>query len=110
MFDYTYYFVIVGLFNTVQLRLLGNYPGTMLELLESLLFCLVWHFFAFLFRCNKDALFNLRASSLTESDSCKNASGFQTPSNFQLLNRYWPATLQLVTTGSVMVDRNDEVS
>ena len=46
VFDYTSYFVTVGLTNKVQLRLLGNYPG-MLELLESLLLCyLVGHLFS----------------------------------------------------------------
>ena len=35
MFDETSYFETVGLSNTVQLRLLGNY-SVMLELLESL--------------------------------------------------------------------------
>ena len=35
LFDYTSYFVTVGLSNTMQLRLLGNY-SVMLELLESL--------------------------------------------------------------------------
>ena len=44
MFDYTSYFVTVGLSNTVQLRLLGN-CSVMLELLESLLCCLARHFF-----------------------------------------------------------------
>ena len=44
VFDYTSYFVTVGLSNTVQLWLLGNYP-VMLELLESLLCCLARHFF-----------------------------------------------------------------
>ena len=53
----------------------------MLELLESILCCLqVRHFFFSFFsslsRCNIDVLFNLRASSLTESGSCKDASGF----------------------------------
>ena len=38
-FDYTSYFLTVGLSNTAQLRLLGNYPG-MLELLDTLLCCL----------------------------------------------------------------------
>ena len=48
VFDYTSYFVTVGLSvglsNTVQLRLLGYY-SVMLELLESLLCCLARHFF-----------------------------------------------------------------
>ena len=44
LFDYTSYFVTVGLSSTVQLRLLGNYSA-MLELLESLLCCLARHFF-----------------------------------------------------------------
>ena len=44
VFDYTSYFVTVGSSNTVQLRLLGNHSG-MLELLKSLLYCLVRHFF-----------------------------------------------------------------
>ena len=43
--DYTPYFVTVGLSNTAQLRVFGNYPG-MLELLESLLYCLVRHLFS----------------------------------------------------------------
>ena len=43
MFDYTSYFVTIGLSNTVQLRLLGHSP-VMLELLESLLCCLARHF------------------------------------------------------------------
>ena len=47
--------------------------------------------------------------SLTESDLCKDASVFQTLSNFQLLSQYWAARLQLVT-GSVMANRNDERS
>ena len=44
VFDYTSYFVTVGLSNTVQLRLLGNY-SVMLELLESLSCCPARHFF-----------------------------------------------------------------
>ena len=44
MFDYTCYFVTVGLSSAVQLRLLVNCSG-MLELLESVLCCLVRHFF-----------------------------------------------------------------
>ena len=44
VFDDTSYCVTVGLSNTVQLRLFGNY-SVMLELLESLLCCLTWHFF-----------------------------------------------------------------
>ena len=40
LFHYTSYFVTVGLSNTVQLRLYGNYSG-MLKLLASLLDCLV---------------------------------------------------------------------
>ena len=44
IFDGTSYFVTVGLSNTVQLRLLGNF-SVMLELLESLLCCLTRHFF-----------------------------------------------------------------
>ena len=44
VFDYTSYFVTVGLSNTVQLRLLENY-SVMLELLESLLCCLARRFF-----------------------------------------------------------------
>ena len=48
VFDYTPYFVTVGLSNTVQLRLLRNYSG-MLELLESRLYCMVRHFFLFFF-------------------------------------------------------------
>ena len=47
MFDYTSYFVTVGLSNTVQMRLLGNY-SVMLELLESLLCCLARYFFLLL--------------------------------------------------------------
>ena len=43
VFDYTSYFVTVGLSNSVQLRLLGNY-SVMLELLESLLCDLARHF------------------------------------------------------------------
>ena len=39
VFDYTSYFVTVGLSNTVQLRLLGNY-SVILKLVESLLCCL----------------------------------------------------------------------
>ena len=77
VFDCTSYFVTVGLSNTVQLRLLGNCSG-MLELLESLLCCLARHFFSFLLLlfcflsgCNKDVLFNLRVSSLTESELYK---------------------------------------
>ena len=50
MFDDTSYFVTVGLSNPVQLRLLGNY-SVMLELLESLLCCLTWHFFFLLPPC-----------------------------------------------------------
>ena len=46
VFDYIPYFVTVGLSNTVQLRLLRKYSG-ILELLESLLCCLVRHFFIF---------------------------------------------------------------
>ena len=81
MFDCTSYFVTVGLSNTVQLRLLGNYSG-MLELLESLLGCLVRHFFSLLFlfpllfQSSEDVLFNLRVSSLTESDLYQHASEF----------------------------------
>ena len=48
LFDYTSYFVTIGLSNTVQLRLLGNYV-VMLELLESLLSCLARHFFLLIF-------------------------------------------------------------
>ena len=44
LFDYTSYFVTVGLSNTVQLRSLGNY-SVMLELLECLLCCLARPFF-----------------------------------------------------------------
>ena len=44
MFDDTSYFVTVGFSNTVQLRLLGNY-SVMLELLESLWYCLTRHLF-----------------------------------------------------------------
>ena len=44
LFDDTSYFVNVGLSNTVQLRLLGNY-SVVFELLESLLCCITWHFF-----------------------------------------------------------------
>ena len=47
MFDYTSYFVTVGLSNTVQMRLLGNY-SVMLELLESLLCCLARYLFLLL--------------------------------------------------------------
>ena len=88
MFDYTSYFVTVGLSNTVQVRLLGNY-SVMLVPLESLLCCLARHFFllllsppfslllsSFLSRCNKDVLFNLRVSSLTEPGLYKDASDF----------------------------------
>ena len=83
--DYTSYFVTVGLSNTVQLRLLGNY-SVMLELLESLLCCPARHFLlsssSFFFSscvfsgCNKDVLFNLRVSSLTEPGLNKYASEF----------------------------------
>ena len=93
MFDYTSYFVTVGLSNKVHLRLLGNY-SVMLEPLESLLCCLARHFFllifpfispllfppfslllssSFLSGCNKDVLFNLRVSSLTETGLYKDA-------------------------------------
>ena len=44
VFDYTSYFLTVGLSNTVQLRLLGKY-SVILELLESLLCCLTRRFF-----------------------------------------------------------------
>ena len=107
MFDDTSYIVSVGSSNTVQLRLLllGHYPGV-LEFLESLLCCLVWDislllffllFLSFLSRCNKDVFFNLRVSSLTESDLCKAVRGLQTLSNFQLLSHFWAARLQLIT-------------
>ena len=82
VFDYTSYFVTVGLSDSVQLRLLGNY-SVMLELLESLLCYLARHFllcssfssffFLFLELCflfsgfKKDVSFNVRVSSLTES-------------------------------------------
>ena len=72
LFDYVFYLVIVGLSNIIAV-VLGNYPG-MLELLESLLCCLVRHhssFFCFLSRCNINVLFNHRGSSFTESDLCK---------------------------------------
>ena len=85
MFDDTSYFVTVGLSNTVQLRLLGNY-SVMLELLESLLCCLTRPFFFLLLSSsffllsfsgrNKDVLFNLRVSSLTEPGLYKHASVF----------------------------------
>ena len=88
MFDYASYFVTFGLSNTVQLRLLDNY-AVMLELLESLLCCLARYFFLLLFPhfslllsssflsgCNKDVLFNLRVSSLTEPGLYKDASDF----------------------------------
>ena len=78
VFDYTSYFVTVGLSNTVQLRLLLSY-SVMLELLESLLCCLTWHFFfssSFLPGCNKDVLFNLRVSSRTDPGLYKHASDF----------------------------------
>ena len=79
VFDYASYLVTVGLSNTVQLRLLGNY-SVMFELLESISCCLARHFFLLLFPpfsllflglyflsgCNKGGLFNLRVSSLTE--------------------------------------------
>ena len=48
LFDYTSYFVTIGLSNTVQLRLLGSYV-VILELLESLLCCLARHFFLLIF-------------------------------------------------------------
>ena len=77
VFDYTSYFVAVGLSNTVQLRSLENHPD-MLELLESLLCCpVVRNVFFFLSRCNKDVSFNLRVSSLAESGICKDASVFE---------------------------------
>ena len=52
LFHYTSCIVTVGLSNTVQLRLLGNYSG-ILKLLESTLCCLrvVRHFFLFSFSC-----------------------------------------------------------
>ena len=55
----------------------------MLELLESFLCCLALHFFLFLLLssflsgCNKDVLFNLRVSSLTEPGLYKDASDFR---------------------------------
>ena len=54
----------------------------MLKLLEYILRCLVRHYFYFLlffpllYRFNKDVLFNLRVSSLTESGLYKDASDF----------------------------------
>ena len=85
IFDDTSYFVTVGLSNTVQLRLLGNY-SVMLELLESILCCLTRPFFFLLLFSsffllsfsgrNKDVLFNLRVSSLTEPGLYKHASVF----------------------------------
>ena len=75
VFEHTSYFETVCLSNTVQLRLLVNCSG-MLELLESLLECLVQHCFSlllfllcFLSGRNKDVLlFDLCMSSLMESD------------------------------------------
>ena len=62
----------------------------MLELLEYILCCLALHIvlllfpifyllfleFCFLYGCNKDVLFNLRVSSLTEPGLLKDASDF----------------------------------
>ena len=82
-------FDTVGLSNTAQLRLLENY-SVMLELLESILCWLARHFFlvrfpyfsllflefCFISGCNKDVLFNLRVSSLTEPGLLKDVGDF----------------------------------
>ena len=86
MFDYTSYFVTIGLSNTVQLRgkLFSDVgsPRVSFVLPSS---ALLSSFFppvsllissSFLSRCNKDVLFNLRVSSLTETGLYKDASDF----------------------------------
>ena len=89
LFDFTSYFVTVGLSNTVQLRLLVNYPryvgtlGVSFVLPGSTLLI----FSSVLSRC-KAVLFNLRVPSLTKSDLCKDAGVFHKLSRFQLLSQY----------------------
>ena len=65
MFDYTSYFVTVGLSNTVQLRLLGNY-SVMLELLESLLCCLA-RYFVFLLLSFPDVIKTCYSTSVCQA-------------------------------------------
>ena len=73
VFDHTSYFVTVGLSNTVQLRLLGNYSG-ILKILEPILCCLVRHFLLFFFPSSftESDLYN-EVSSATAAGKMKNA-------------------------------------
>ena len=85
MFDYTSYFVTIGLSNTVQLRgKLFSDVGTPRVSFVLPSSALLSSFFppvsllisSFLSRCNKDVLFNLRVSSLTERGLYQDASDF----------------------------------
>ena len=81
LFDYTSYFVTVGLCNTrygaaaAVERLFRDVetPGASFVLSSSALLSLLLLLFCFLSLCNEDVLINLRVSSLTESDLYKNA-------------------------------------